>query len=620
MADVTRLNEVSLFGNFYRIVGPVKPTETTPMAQKIVTGDYTKDSARWYSSVTWSDQRGGLGIKDMVETKDPDRFYFSTANVDFRGHLLLPPLATDCTNPTSSDAAVLIEYNNFMHCAFGTDLRRWAEGSASWGATLGALIATPTSAVVHKSKLYLACGTDFNRWDGATLTTGAALSGGVVATRYLIEWDSKLFSLSNAGVLKYSDDEGVTWTTIATSTLETGNFTSLFLDFMGGDMVVQMGTKMGVQALDYGSAKWSDPHLTFPSHDYAGLGAGRWRDGAHIPVGMGMYEIQTQGSIPVVTPMGPDRDFGIPSDYRGNIIGVIGEHNHLFALVDATSEEARDTYTGSYVIDGVFYDDVGYSSVLKWNGRGWSTLHLGSSTGGAVKCAAVATADDIYRLWFGIDSTVKYIPLNVGLQNPLEITDYTYAASSEHIYPWFDADNAVADKAAFAVSAYCGGMSATEYIKVYYGLNGDDDTWTLLTNTDYPDGQIDADGEAVFTLASGAGLQFNSIRFKVEHYRGATTTVSPDLQWLRLDYVKAFDQEQTFEFVVDCGRDYRFKRASTLVANLKTAVETKTLGNFVYRTYRGTSESFNVRALALQGVTEAGRKKEGQFQVTLLAL
>ncbi len=619
----TRNNEVSLYGYYYPIIGEVKIDKASQWAPKQVIGDYTKDSERLTSTWGSSDHTGGIGIKDGVEGTTDNRSYWSTSEIGFNGHLVLPPLATDCTNPTTNlnDGSILIEYDNEQYCAFTTDLRKWVEGSSSWSASLGTLITTPMDAVVHKSKLYIACGTDFNRWDGSSLTTGAALSGGVKATRYLCEWDSKLFILGNDGVLQYSTDEGVTWTSLVTGTLEAGMYTSLFLDFdTNDDLVLNMGTKVGVYQLDYTNSKWIDPHLAYPQHDYAALGSNRWRGSSYVPVGMGVYQLQVSSNKVLVTPMGPDRDYGLPSDYRGNIIKIVPEHNSLFALVDATTEDARDLYSATFSWDAVFYDNVGFSVILKWNGKGWSYFYAGASDAEALKCACVSTADDYYRLWFAIDRSVYYIPLNVNLQNPLEISTYTYAASSEHIWPWNDANNSVIDKTAIRVSVYGEKLTATEYIMLYYGTDYDDNTWTLLTNTAFPDGKLDSDGEAEFTFSSDAGITYKAIRFKAVLYRGSTTTLTPDLRWLRLTYVKNLDTQYGFSMIVDCSRDYRHKRSSTLLANLKTAWETKTLGDFTYRTFQGTSESYKVQIVNFKGATQAGRTKEGQFQISVVNL
>ena len=618
---ITRPGEISLFGYYYPLVGLVQVGESSPFAPKQVIGDYSKDSEEHSSSLIFNDHRLGIGIKDMVETKDMGRCYWSTCNIDLKGHLILPSLATDCTNPTgtATDGAILIEYSSLTHCAFGTDLRRWIEGTSAWSTTLGALVDTPTDAIVHKSKLYLACGSDFNRWDGTTLTTGTALSGGAILARYMCEWDSKLFVLSNTGVLKYSTDEGVTWTTPVTHILDAGMYTGLFVGLNTSDvLVIYLATKTGVQALDYTNSKWIDAQLPYPKHDYAGLGANRWRDACFIPAGLAIYRMAVNSNVVVITPVGPDRDYGLPSDYAGNIIRVIGEHNAMYALLDATTEMARTLYTAGYVVDSVFYDNQGYSAVLKWNGAGWSVAWVSGSADAPIRHGCISSSDGQYRLWFAVDRTVYRMSLNKNLQNPLEITGFPFGSTCTHIWPVFDADAATVDKTALKASAYASGVSATEYIKLYYTANYGT-SWTLLTNTTFPDGQIDVVGEAEFTFASDAGLSFKAIQFKAELYRGSTNTLTPDLQWFRLNYMKIPDPEQTFNLIVDCSKDYRHKRASTLLANIKTAVETKTLGSFTYRTYRETSETFNVRILNMEGVTKAGRTKEGQYSLNLLA-
>jgi len=306
VTSVTRPNEIYLYGYYYPIVAPVKVLEVSPFAPKQVVGDFTKDSEKNKSSIVWSDQRGGVGIKNMVEGKDDNRCDWSTCELGYAGHLVLPPLATDCTNPITAltDCAILIEYANEQYAAFGNDLRKWVNGTSSWSANLGTLSGFPTDAYVHKNKLYFACGTDFDRWDGTNLVTGVTLSGGVKATRYICEWDSKLFILSNGGVLQYSTDEGVNWTSLVTSTLESGSFNSLFLDYnTDNDLVLNMGTKVGIYALDFTNSKWIDAHLTYPQHDYAALGAGRWREASYIPVGTGVYRLDISSNKVIITPI-----------------------------------------------------------------------------------------------------------------------------------------------------------------------------------------------------------------------------------------------------------------------------------------------------------------------------
>ena len=239
------------------------------------------------------------------------RSWWSPGEIGFAGPLVLPPLATNCTNPTTAltDCVILIEFNNLLYACFGTDVRTWTEGTASWSASIHTLLGAPTDALVHKGKLYFACGTDFERYSGAVWTDGATLSGGAIATRYFLEWDAKLFVLSNAGALRYSVNEGVAWTASAVSTLEAGMHTSLFnYRNAAGTILPHLGTKVGIYKLDFTNGVWQETEFVYPQHDYAALGSTRWREAAFIPVGIGVYLYQTSAEPEQVTPMGPDRD------------------------------------------------------------------------------------------------------------------------------------------------------------------------------------------------------------------------------------------------------------------------------------------------------------------------
>jgi hypothetical protein len=216
-----------------------------------------------------------------------------------------------------------------------------------------------------------------------------------------------------------------------------------------------------------------------------------------------------------------------------------------------------------------------------------------------------------------MESKVWYIPLQSVLQNPLEIPTYTAQAEGEHIWGWFDADNAVVDKAGINVTASVERASSTEYVEIYYGVDYDD-SWIKLSNTTFTDGNIDVSGETSFTFASGAGIHFKALRFKAVLKRGSTTTLYPDLRWLRLDYLKIPDASYLYSFIIDCSHDYRHKRASTLLANLKTSADTKTLGDFIYRDFDGSADTHKVKILSMSGPETGGKLKEGQFRISLL--
>ena len=157
MVAVHRKSEINLFGTAFPILGAVRPLLASQFAPKQVIGDYTKDSGEVHSSWVISDQRGGIGVKDMEEfdpvtgnPKDVNRAWFSDAWLSVKGHRTLPPLATVTTNPTGADAAVLIEFDNRLICVFGVAVYRWVEATLSWTSLSHNLISVPTGAIVHK--------------------------------------------------------------------------------------------------------------------------------------------------------------------------------------------------------------------------------------------------------------------------------------------------------------------------------------------------------------------------------------------------------------------------------------------------------------------------------------
>jgi hypothetical protein len=632
MANVFRPREISLFDEFYPIIGSVQPENAAQFAEKRTFGDFSKDSELIRSSWVISDQRGGIGVKDMEEERDHDRVWWSTAWINTKGHLTNGILATDATNPTGADAAVLIEYDNQMYAAFGKAFYRRVEGSNSW-TSIGTLANVPTDAIVHKSKLYLACGSDFNRYDGTTLTTGSSL-GSAQTSRYFVEWDNKLYNLDNTGQMDFTIDEGVSWVTDALSVLSSGHFTSLFLYHDGSSppkVIIYLGTKEGLYEHDNEQTSFKETELRLPFHEFNCKGAAWWRQWSFLSSGMSVYELQTASGGATVRPVGMDRDQGVPQAYAGHIIKFLAGHNFLYALVDSTSMAERDIYGASQgsgefggggMWNGIIPDSTGFSYVARWDGYSWSIVHLSDSADTPMVSGTLATAEDEYRIWYSMNKSVYYVPLPVTLDNPVLVSTSKFNAQSENITPWFDADNEVETKLGAEVTGLYEKMTDDEYITLDYALDGDDDTWTNMTNDDFPDGKIDKNGEFVFEFASGSGVSFTNIRFRETLYRRTSgdnpELYAPDRRWLRLSYVLLLTPKYGFKARIDCSRSYRFRNTRQMVAALRAAERTQTMGNFTFRD-QGSSENHRVRIANMSGAEIGGRRSQGVFDLTLIA-
>jgi len=108
VAAVVDANEISLNGVYYPITRPVRSTLASIYPAKVVIGDTTKDSQLRSSIIAWSDWRGGIGLNRMEGAGETSRAWYSTCQLRYKNHLVLPGLVTESAIPTHglTDAAI----------------------------------------------------------------------------------------------------------------------------------------------------------------------------------------------------------------------------------------------------------------------------------------------------------------------------------------------------------------------------------------------------------------------------------------------------------------------------------------------------------------------------------
>ena len=127
---IVNSNEVMLNSVRYPIINGIKPELTSIWPEKLVTGDYTKASDVNKDSWVISDQRGGIGIEEMDEQKDANRCYWSSCNINHRGHIFLPSLATAATIVNSSSQPT--QELDLINGGFETgDMTGWTTGGVT---------------------------------------------------------------------------------------------------------------------------------------------------------------------------------------------------------------------------------------------------------------------------------------------------------------------------------------------------------------------------------------------------------------------------------------------------------------------------------------------------------
>ena len=95
--------EVSLNSKRYKIEAPVREQMLNRFPGKITFGDYSYDNEQFLSNLNLSDQRGGILVEEMEESIHTDRCWWSTCNLAYKGHIILPRLATEVAPPAYDD-------------------------------------------------------------------------------------------------------------------------------------------------------------------------------------------------------------------------------------------------------------------------------------------------------------------------------------------------------------------------------------------------------------------------------------------------------------------------------------------------------------------------------------
>ena len=491
-SKVIDTNEIYLNDTYYPLTRPVRSTLASLYPAKVVIGDTSKDDQLRSSIVAWSDWRGGIGLNRMEGAADVSRAWFSTAQIRYRNHLVLPTLATATSAPshglTDATIGAINTLNNEVYAfwngseSVSPQLFKYNNNTSSWAS---ALTQSATDQVTDSIVFTDSGGTtylvfahyDSNGSGYSYSTDGDSWTTDGTDTKFLTVWDERLWGISHAGQLWYS-------TVIGDEILDAvlpvpdGFVTSLFVARnAAGIPILYATTKTGLFAHNADNAMWEETQMSFPIHPDNGKGTIVWRDSVYIPSGLGLYKYINGNNAAVVTVMGPDRDDGLPADKRGTIRMMEGTHNDLMVGIDATSSPLTISSTAipyqwvSHHGSSVIAADSGYSSIIGYNELGWEVKWLASDSGKAIDSMHASSAYDKYRLWWGHNNQVYFMPIPNDIINPSEIAEFEYDTSAIHETPWFSAGQSEVDKLALKLRTEVQGMSSTETVKVEYATD-----------------------------------------------------------------------------------------------------------------------------------------------------
>ena len=617
---VIKKNEVFLNGNYYPITRPVQQVLASIYPAKVTIGDTTRDSQARASVISWSDFRGGIGVERMEGAKDADRAWWSTCSLRYKRHLVLPAKTKSVTNGDSDTTGqpldLIQEFNGSLYGIWANQkIYKFEPGASSTGGFGSALDTLPDRAtdaleVRMGGTLYLVIA----HTGGYTYTSDASsFTDDTKDAKFLAFWNDKLWGIDNSGQLWHAATLG-SETNDAKLPLPDGYVTDLFVARnANGDPILYAMTKEGLFAHDASNSLWVETQLALPFHNENGKGSTRWRDSVYIPAGLGIYKYINGTNSAVVTVVGPDRDHGLPSDYRGTITKLLGTHNDLIAIVDGTLAPGYADFFSTTESPAI-PDSTGYSTILGWNEVGWEVKWASTTTGKKITAAFVTdvggdiSSTNPYRLYWGFDSKLYFQQLQSDVINPTQVVNYSYEDSVDGTFetPWFNADQIEVDKLALKLKIETADCSSNQTVAVTYATDYTE-SYTSL-------GTITSNGVTTYTFGSNLGTTFRAIKFKLTLTTNVTT-VSPDVISMTLEYRKKLDSKFGWAVNIDMTKPYKGRSPKAMRSDLLSAIESNTLLEFTFKDDSTTNRNYYVDITSAQGLEHTAYDERGSTQL-----
>ncbi len=631
MASVVGSSEILLNSERYKISGPVRKTLVSIAAPRFTIGDTQRGADPRASILTQNDFRGGIGWNRGLDSGSADRSWWSTCQTRFKGHVLLPRKANVAVANTGGGFIKSISEftvgGSTSIYTVNSDSKVYQYNNASnlWGSALKTLIdpndetivfrdATNDYLIFARSESGYTYATDVVAGDGSSTLVFTDMPVSASATRnveYFTIWHGQLWGIDNEGVLKqWASGPTANPTEKGALPLPDGYVTSLFVyRDATGSPIIYAGTKVGLWAFDETNNRWESTELRLPFHERSGSGAIVWRDSVYFPAGNAIYKYQTGSNTAVVSLVGFDRDHGIPEAYAGQVISLVGTHNDLIAFVNADTSVSYSVF-GSGRNDGIstVVSGTGASAVIGFNDTAWEVKWAGA-TNSMLTSSHVGFAYNEYRMWYGVGADLYWIELSPDVINPEQTTGFEYDTGGGILEtPWFDGGDAAGNKTAISLRAITSGCSANVTVQISYAVNFTE-SYTSL-------GTITTNGTTTYDFASGVGVEFSSIKFKVTLASNSTSS-SPDLNLIELRWREKIPPKYGFSVTIDAAKSFRGNSPKQILDNITNVINTNTLVNFTYKD-NDSDRTYYVDLVAASGFEFTGLDERGQIQVQLV--
>ena len=623
-ASVVDEDEIALGGFRFKVASAPKRILTSIQAPRFTIGDTQRGADQRSSILTWNDWRGGIGVHRGTDSTTADRSWWSTMQTRHKEHLVLPRKAVKTANVdnTAGLVNIITDLNNEVYCVKKDKVFKYNNSTDSWGSALDTLPGDAVSAITDRvnGTVYMII---FHTGGYTYTTDGASFTDRTTNGIYGVIWRNQLWMIDNDGLLRsnYDITDENAWDEDAQLPVPSGSVTGLFISRDAfGEFVIYAATKRGVFSHDADSKLWHPTEPRFPRHTKGALGSNDWAEAIYIPVGLSVYKRVIGSGGATSTVMGPDRDHGVPSDYRGSIATSAAAHNELLVGTEVSAAD-EIVLSGGAISSGqgsmAFFtqDDittVGYAVIMGWNDISWEVKWVGGDFGTNVTSmfvtdAYTASNIDIYRLWWGYGGLVYYIDIEADIVNPDQVANQVYATEGTHITPFFDGGDVVHEKLALDVTFITNNLSSgTREIAVYYATDFSN-TWTLWTT-------LTTNGKQTVAFKDSSnnpvGLSFSEIAFKLVFSGQVDATTSPDLPMMELRWREKLNPKYGWQITIDHTENYGGLTPDEQREAIQACVANQTLLQFTYKN-GDADQTYWVDATNLTGVESTGLDNAG---------
>ncbi len=214
----------------------------------------------------------------------------------------------------------------------------------------------------------------------------------------------------------------------------------------------------------------------------------------------GLYKFNGSDMLKV----GWDRPNYLPTNRQGHATSALATEDFLYVAIQG--------------------DSTTFSSVMAYNGRGWTTIYVASAVNTQIGALCYDPSGATYdKIYFAEGTASYYFNILRYAPNPKNVNVASWFKSGGAFESsWFDAGLIKIPKVLRSFSGFGENFSTTYYIKLEYKLELDTNAWVVLNDATTGNNKITAtEGEIIPSPA----IQFKRVKFRVTFITdGAKTT------------------------------------------------------------------------------------------------